>query len=190
MTTESAQGKKKLAGWAIASLLTGVFLGGSVSLGGLNAAMDWTNREEFCISCHEMQATPYSEYQDSAHDLNRAGVKTTCSDCHVPKEWGSKVLAKIWASKDLVHHFLGTIDSPEKYENRRLHMAKSVWQFMKKTDSKTCRNCHAVAAMDLDQQEGRARRKHSMLVVNEKTCIDCHKGIAHELPDGFEEDGV
>jgi cytochrome c-type protein NapC len=151
--------------------------------------MEWTNREEFCISCHEMQIN-YDEYQESAHDVNRVGVKATCPDCHVPKAWGPKVLAKIRASKDLYHHLLGTLDSPEKYQNERLHMAERVWQFMKETDSQTCRNCHDVDSMDFEQQQGRARRKHKKLTENGKTCIDCHKGIAHELPDGFEADQV
>jgi cytochrome c-type protein NapC len=38
--------------------------------------------------------------------------------------------------------------------------------------------------MDFTAQSERAADQHSTsLADGEKTCIDCHKGIAHELPD-------
>jgi cytochrome c-type protein NapC len=38
--------------------------------------------------------------------------------------------------------------------------------------------------MDFTRQSKRAADKHStVLESGEKTCIDCHKGIAHKLPD-------
>jgi cytochrome c-type protein NapC len=38
--------------------------------------------------------------------------------------------------------------------------------------------------MDLSRQAPRAARIHrEFLRSGERTCIDCHKGIAHELPD-------
>ncbi len=38
--------------------------------------------------------------------------------------------------------------------------------------------------MDFTRQSPRAASAHEkFLVSGEKTCIDCHKGIAHELPD-------
>jgi cytochrome c-type protein NapC len=42
--------------------------------------------------------------------------------------------------------------------------------------------------MDFTTQSTRARRAHSTsLASGEATCIDCHKGIAHELPDMGED---
>ena len=38
--------------------------------------------------------------------------------------------------------------------------------------------------MDFTKQAPRAAAIHAkFLVTGERTCIDCHKGIAHELPD-------
>jgi cytochrome c-type protein NapC len=38
--------------------------------------------------------------------------------------------------------------------------------------------------MDFTKQTRRASEIHAkFLVSGDKTCIDCHKGIAHELPD-------
>jgi cytochrome c-type protein NapC len=38
--------------------------------------------------------------------------------------------------------------------------------------------------MDFTEQSERASYQHSTALADgEKTCIDCHKGIAHQLPD-------
>ncbi|CSI65575.1 periplasmic nitrate reductase%2C cytochrome c-type protein [Vibrio cholerae] len=47
-----------------------------------------------------------------------------------------------------------------------------------------CRNCHQFNYMDFSEQSSRAAKQHSTaLASGEKTCVDCHKGIAHNLPD-------
>jgi cytochrome c-type protein NapC len=69
-------------------------------------------------------------------------------------------------------------------------MAKAEWARMKESDSIGCRNCHSFESMDLDQQDKSARSKHSRAAMAEsgKTCIDCHKGIAHDLPKVSDKD--
>ena len=79
---------------------------------------------------------------------------------------------------------MGTIDTREKYEARRLHLATNVWNTMKETDSRECRNCHNFEFMDFVVQEKRSRNRHEEAITKGMTCIDCHKGIAHELPAG------
>ena len=155
---------------------------------GLNAAMEMTSNETFCTSCHEMKDNPYNEYILTSHYKNHAGVRATCPDCHVPREWSAKMIAKIGAAKDVYRHFAGMIDTPEKYSEQRLRMAEAVWAKMKSTDSRECRSCHSFENMALEEQQGRARRKHEQIIKNGNTCIDCHKGIAHKLPDGYERD--
>jgi cytochrome c-type protein NapC len=157
---------------------------GVVFWGSFNWAMELTNSEAFCITCHEMEQNVYREYKSTIHYQNRTGVRATCPDCHVPKAWIHKVARKIQATNELYHHFLGTIDTREKYEAKRLQMAKSVWRVMKTTDSRECRNCHNFEFMDFTFQEKRSRGRHQEAVEEGKTCIDCHKGIAHELPAG------
>ena len=41
--------------------------------------------------------------------------------------------------------------------------------------------------MDLKMQESRARKRHVDALDEGKTCIECHKGVAHELPEGVYE---
>lgn len=152
---------------------------------GFGIALDATNQLDFCISCHSMKMKSYSEYQESVHYKNRVGVRASCADCHVPKEIGPKLLAKFMAYKDTLHEILGTIDTPEKYESQRLAMANRVWAKMKERDSKECRNCHKLEAMNLTEQSKTASKKHAKLIEgnSDKTCVDCHKGIAHKLPE-------
>ncbi len=179
------KGQKK---GTLSILILGMILG-VILWGGFNWTLELTNTEQFCISCHEMRDTPYEELQDTIHFTNRTGVRATCPDCHVPKEWIYKVIRKIKASNELYHHFIAKdVDTPEKFEEHRLELAQHVWKTMKETDSRECRNCHDFDSMDFDRQEARAAERHQEAIDNHYTCIDCHKGISHHLPEGYEPD--
>ena len=170
----------------VALLLVGG-IGGILFWGGFNWAMELSNTETFCISCHEMRNTVYKELQNTIHYTNRSGVRATCSDCHVPKEWHHKVMAKIRATyNELPKKIIGTIDTPEKFEARRLELATHVWDAMKASDSRECRNCHATTSMDPHKQSDAAKIMFSPSTSG-LTCIDCHRGIAHKLPEEPEE---
>ena len=144
--------------------------------------MEATNTTEFCISCHSMQATVYQEYKKSVHYSNRAGVRAGCPDCHVPKQLGPKLVAKVRAAKDVWHEMLGTIDTPEKFEAHRWRMANTVWAMMERTDSATCRSCHTLESMDLNAQDRIAARRHRSAMAEGKACIACHKALVHKRP--------
>ncbi|UTZ28685.1 cytochrome C [Vibrio campbellii] len=158
------------------------FAGGLLFWGAFNTTMEATNTEEFCSGCH---APIVAEIQETIHYSNRSGVRAICSDCHVPHEWTDKIVRKVQASKELFAHFVTkTIDTPEKFQARREHLAEREWVRMKKNDSLECRNCHQFNYMDYSQQGKRASAQHSTaLASGDKTCVDCHKGIAHKLPD-------
>ena len=164
-------------------VLAGTFVAGILFWGGFNTAMEYTNREEFCISCHEMYDNVYVEYRNTIHYQNRTGVRATCPDCHVPKEWTHKMIRKIQASNEVLHKVLGTIDTPEKFNAKRVELAQHEWDRMKKTDSRECRNCHNFEYMDYAEQNKRSSATHQAAFTAGKTCIDCHKGIAHRLPE-------
>ena len=160
-----------------------------MTIGGLVAgtgkvALDHTNTLEFCTSCHEMRENNYKEYSHTIHARNRTGVKAICSDCHVPHEFVDTLVRKVQAANDVYQHFAGRIDSPEKFEEHRLELAKKVWRRMKETDSRECRNCHDTGAMASELQGKTAQKQHQKLREGDRTCIDCHYGIAHKEPDG------
>jgi cytochrome c-type protein NapC len=159
-----------------------LFVAGVVFWGGFNWALEETNKEAFCISCHEMKENVFKEYQNTVHYTNRTGVRATCPDCHVPKEWGPKMVRKIQASNEVFHKILGSIDTPEKFNAKRAILAQHEWDRMKSNDSQECRNCHRYDYMDFTEQGNRAAKVHPKAFAEGKTCIDCHKGIAHALP--------
>ena len=174
---------KSILRWGTLAVL---LLGGLVFAGG-KYAVDQTNTVEFCISCHEMKDNNFEEYKETIHARNRTGVKAICSDCHVPHDLIGTTIRKIKASNDVLHHVLGTIDTKEKFEAHRLDLAKRVWKRMKETDSKECRQCHDTKAMDPEKQGKTAQKQHLKLASGERTCIDCHFGIAHKEPEGGHE---
>lgn len=175
--------------WMIGIPLGGflMFVTGIIFWGGLHTAIHLTNSLGFCTSCHEMEMV-YEEYMETPHYKNASGVRAICPDCHVPKEWGPMMVVKLRATiNELPKKIMGTVDTREKFEARRLELAKHVWKRMKETDSRECRNCHAFSSMELELQDKSARKKHipERALERGETCIDCHKGIAHELPEGY-----
>jgi cytochrome c-type protein NapC len=169
--------------WALATGGLGIaFVLGIIFWGGFNTAMEWTNTEKFCISCHEMETNVYAEYRNTIHYQNRTGVRAVCSDCHVPKEWVPKMIRKVQATRELYGKATGSIDTREKFEAKRHILAEREWKRMKANDSLECRNCHNFASMDYAEQNRRSATTHQAAFNAGNTCIDCHKGIAHQLP--------
>jgi nitrate/TMAO reductase-like tetraheme cytochrome c subunit len=177
---------------ATLSITTVVAIGmisGLIFWGGFNTGMEATNTLGFCTGCHEMRDTVFQEYQETIHYRNRSGVRAICSDCHVPNDWMHKFARKVQASQELYGKFItGSIDTPEKFETKRIEFARHVWATMKANDSHECRNCHSWEAMDPQKQHPRARAPMEKGRKEGKTCIDCHKGIAHLLPKEYVEE--
>ncbi|NGZ25969.1 MAG: cytochrome C [Magnetococcales bacterium] len=173
-------------------ILVGGFVAGIIFFMTFHFTMAYSNKMDLCLSCHEM--TPfYEEYKKSPHYNNPSGVRATCSDCHVPHDkdifgWFDKLYFKITiGGKDIYHHLKGTYDTREKINAARWELANNVWKNMKERDSKECRFCHQFEAMDLEKQDRTAAKKHGRAMEEGKTCIDCHKGIAHEEPEEPDE---
>lgn len=170
--------------YSLGFLTVGGFLMGIMFWGGFNTVLEFTNTEEFCTGCHEMRENVYQELQDTIHFNNASGVRAKCSDCHVPHNWTDKIARKMQASKEVWGKVFGTISTREKFQNKRRELAEREWVRLKANDSLECRNCHNFDYMDFTRQSKRAAEQHSTaLAKGEKTCIDCHKGIAHQLPD-------
>ena len=170
--------------FSLGFLTIGGFVAGIVFWGGFNTAMEMTNSEKFCTGCHEMRDNVFQELKPTIHYSNRSGVRATCPDCHVPHQWTDKLARKMQASKEVWGTLFGTISTRDKFVAKRLELAQHEWARLKSNDSLECRNCHNFASMDFTRQSSRAQAQHSTaLARGEKTCIDCHKGIAHRLPE-------
>ncbi len=170
--------------FSLAFLTVGGFVAGIIFWGGFNTALELTNTETFCTGCHEMRDNVFQEIKPTIHYTNRSGVRATCPDCHVPHNWTDKIARKMQASKEVWGTIFGTINTREKFLEKRIELARHEWIRMKANDSLECRNCHDLESMDFTVQSKRAAEQHErFLASGEKTCIDCHKGIAHQLPD-------
>ena len=102
----------------------------------------------------------------------------------MPEDFVDLFKVKLVTARDVYQELRGSIDTPEKFEQRRWLLANRVWTRMRASDSRECKSCHDYDSMDLDEQDKQARKKHSRAALEEKdkTCIDCHKGIVHEEP--------
>lgn len=174
--------KRKTKFLSVSALL--FFVCGILAAGIFSVAMSWSNTEEFCLNCHEMKDTVYREYQSTVHYTNRSGVRAVCSDCHVPREFIPKMFREMQALGEIWHSLMGTISTPEKFAERRPLLAQKEWQRMKASNSQACRNCHDAKSFDFSRQGYRSVQQHQEgLIGKGQTCIDCHKGIAHQLPN-------
>jgi len=164
------------------SVLSLVAIGLVLGVGGLMAfdyTMHATSTEKFCTSCHAMAENPYAQLQRTTHYTNPSGVKATCSDCHVPKEFVPKMIRKIQASREVWGSIRGIIDTPEKYAAHAPAMKAREIARLKSNDSQECRNCHDQARMLFPVQSAKAQEFHKNLESGAKTCIDCHTGVGH-----------
>jgi len=174
--------------------LLGIPLGGFVALViggfaflGIETTLHATSSPEFCYACHSHEQFITPEYEAASHFRNQAGVRAECADCHLPHGFFDLAIKKVIVSKDIIPEMMGKISTREKYEANRLHMAEKTWREFKRTDSKYCKHCHSIDAMDFEAQGRTAGRRHQTMEERGQTCIDCHYGIVHELPEGAAE---
>lgn len=92
-------------------------------------------------------------------------------------------LRKMQASREVLGQVIGTIDTREKFLDHRLTLAQREWTRLKANDSKECRNCHDYDSMDFSKMRVTSQMVMRRAAENNTSCIDCHKGIAHQLPD-------
>jgi nitrate/TMAO reductase-like tetraheme cytochrome c subunit len=124
---------------------------------------------------------PTQELSRSVHGANVLGIRAGCADCHVPPAFVPGLMRHVAASLEAWGHITGELDTPAKYESHRLALAQQVWRELKADDSAECRSCHTPAAMGVAGAAITPASMHQSLATS-YTCIDCHKGAAHNLP--------
>lgn len=156
---------------------------GIVLVLGVDAAFKFSNRNELCYGCHIGMDTIVEEYEQSKHFTNRPGIQADCADCHVPKAFFPKLKTKIIALGDVYHMMAGTY-TLEKWDENRNKLAQSAYEKIKALDSATCKECHEPGQWDIVAQPKRVVLNHNPdeWARNDKTCVDCHKGVAHSRP--------
>ncbi len=177
----------KLPWWLLGMPAGGLLMlaAGALAVTGFQFTMAATSTTEFCLSCHEMSDNIEKDYKLSIHYHNAKGIQATCADCHIPAPFIPKMERKLRATAEVYYSITGKIDTPEKFAEHKWAMASKVWAEMKANDSRECRACHDIENMNLAAQSKQAARRHDpekMKAAN-MTCIDCHKGVAHSLPE-------
>lgn len=164
-------------------LVTGGFIAGVIAWQGLEVGLAATNSEEFCISCHTMEDNVYPELQQTVHWRNRTGVRASCSDCHVPHDFTNKMARKMQASREVWAQVIGQIGTREKFLDHRVVLAQREWARFKANGSKECKTCHEYKSMDFEKMKITSQIPMLQAAANNQSCLDCHQGIAHKLPE-------
>jgi cytochrome c-type protein NapC len=175
------------ARWSLGALVAIGVAVGAIAVPAFVVVVEATSTDEFCLECHARNIG--LEMAGRPHNDNFIGYRVSCADCHIPRAFVPKMIVKTQTGiKDLYKEMLGTIDTPEKFEAHRMQLAIATWKHMNENDSRECRFCHDQEKWDLSKQSEKAQEYHAPALANGKTCIDCHKGIAHNLPQGIAED--
>lgn len=172
------------AHWSVLALLFVGLATGSAAVIGTQVMVHVTGTDAFCGgACHSMQWVA-AEFRQSGHHANRSGVAATCSDCHIPHQYPAILWYKAKAgTKDAIAEIRGVIDTEAKFKKERLRLAQAVWAEYKGNDSANCRTCHLFTPEVVAKQKDFAKKMHESRKTENKTCIDCHKGVAHAEPE-------
>jgi cytochrome c-type protein NapC len=123
------------------------------------------------------------EHRESIHGASSTGLRATCHDCHIPRDYPELLWYKAVAgTKDIIGEIRGIISTEEKFESERRRMAAHVWTEYRGNDSRSCRGCHAFSKDVLARQAELVREIHAPVLEGKATCIDCHKGVGHKAP--------
>jgi len=137
----------------------------------------------FCAhSCHEMEATVYTEYTHTAHFRNAHGVVVTCADCHVPRnDWVGTAADKFVAFGEIWAHVVHREYDLKNFNARRPELERGVLAGYAATNARACKSCHVYANMVLADQDAAARAVHAQAMKTDANCLGCHTGVAHVM---------
>lgn len=145
-----------------------------------------------CLACHKDNVAAH--WQDGTHD--KQGL--TCVTCHDIHSQSDKVLGDVSEQKqvctqchkpqkDGIHKLHARLDdNPKCTQCHNPHAIAKPQAIFVKSRSEGCRACHDLVAMSNDSTvSDKAKSYHRALVNKERTCLDCHKGVAHVDSDYF-----
>ena len=135
-------------------LTLGGFVCGVLFWGAFNTALELTNTETFCISCHEMHDNVYQELAADGSFLQSvrrarehvriatfrmSGRLRSRVRCKRPRKYGARFSAP---------------STPARNFSTCIELAKHEWVRMKAEQLLECRNCHSSIAMDFTSKRG------------------------------------
>lgn len=159
----------------VAALGVGAFVGVPVA----DFGDRYFSSNAFCATaCHVMEATVYKEYRESTHWKTVTGVRPTCADCHLSKGLTAAWWEHVLGTKELYANVVLGIRTAEDFEEVRAEAADRVRFRMLGNDSKNCRGCHVMEAIQPERKRG--QRQHAEARETGTTCIACHYNLVHK----------
>ena len=154
---------------------------------GISFGPNWTNsvqqQNAVCEACHQKNVA--KGWEQGVHHREKLTC-VTCHDLHV----SDKVLVDQQAEvctvchkkqKTGIHHEADSLDKiPPCAMCHDPHRNPTPQVTMLKNRSDGCRSCHDLVAMQQDPAVSeKAKTYHKAMAQPDRTCIDCHKGVAH-----------
>jgi len=117
-----------------------------------------------CVTCHDI-------HQEKDRVLFNDSQAEVCQVCHKEQKQGVHGLEDKQA------------DNPPCTQCHNPHDHESAAAQMLDNRSEGCRACHDLVAMAADSTvTDKARSYHKVMVQKDRTCLDCHAGVAHAAP--------
>jgi nitrate/TMAO reductase-like tetraheme cytochrome c subunit len=165
-------------GYPVLFILLAMVVGGIIAVPTTEAVDRYFSTEKFCAqTCHTMEATVAAERRESLHWTTPTGVRASCVDCHVSEGLTMAMWDHFLGTRDLIA-FLQGVRTPEDFEEVRAEAADRVRMAMLDNDSKYCRKCHVMEAIQPERTRG--QRQHAQAIETGTTCIACHYNLVHK----------
>jgi len=159
----------------IIGLAVGVLAGAPIT----DSVDRYFSSNEFCANtCHVMTATVAEELKGSKHWTTPTGVRPGCGDCHVSEGLAAAYWDHIVGTGELYAFVFEGVRTVESFEERRAAAADRVRFEMLANDSKNCRTCHVMEAIQPERIRG--QRQHQEARDKGITCIVCHYNLVHK----------
>jgi DmsE family decaheme c-type cytochrome len=148
-------------------------------------------QDQSCLTCHEDNVAEH--WRDALHMVN----DLTCVTCHDVHQGRDKVLfaesqGEVCSicHKDQKEGLHGLSqhqsDNPACTSCHSPHDAGSTQHAMLDNRSEGCRSCHDLVAMAGSASvTDKAKSYHKVMTGQDRTCLDCHQGIAHNSATGI-----
>lgn len=174
MKNRLVQGSTTLA------VIIGIAVGVLLLFGG-QAVYRYSASDEFCTTCHSMQAYVANDphFVKSKHRNPATGIQVGCSDCHVPPSFPANIIYKTKSGiRDIYQELTNDFSDPKVWQARRQKLAHKVRDWYISNDSAACQSCHTPDKLKPAREAG--QRQHELAQRKNVSCIGCHFNLVHQ----------
>jgi cytochrome c-type protein NapC len=168
-----------ISGYPLLFVLLALVVGAVVAVPTTEAVDRYFSTDKFCAeACHSMAGTVAVEAREATHWKTPTGVRARCADCHVSEGLTLAMWDHFLGTSDLIAFLFEGVRTPEDFEEVRAEAAHEVRMAMLDNDSKHCRSCHVMEAIQPERRRG--QNQHAEAQEEGTTCIACHYNLVHK----------